>query len=721
MKSRRLLAMLCLLPAAALAQTTQNYPDASGELAAGIGNHPHIDIASVDVTVDETATNITFKVNLVGNPSATNSDWGKYMVGIRSNPGGTVTGNGWGRPIHMAGGMTHWLAGWADGGNGGQVWAYSSSWSNLGAVTVAKDTSSFSFTTTVASLNLSPGEQFSFDVYTSGGNGSDGAVDALSSATASIGGWGDPYTTLAVGGTPNPARTFTMPGTPDYGTWIAGFSLTGNDALPGTDYDNDGLTNQQEFALDIGLDPTVDDCDGDDLKDGWETLTGVFIDGTHTGTNPMDTDTDGDGMSDGFEALNQGEDYVRDPNHFNYEKIVVPGTFNLPTAWDATGTSDPSNVATVAGTGITEQFQWSLDQRLNTPKATVTFKFTAGSWATNWGATATAGKAGPGGGDINRVVGASGIHRIGFNTATLDYTFTRPSFANAAAFLAAYGLASGADQDSDGINNEAEFTANTDPYNADSDDDDLSDAVDPEPLVVAPESREVRFQVNMSVASQSYFTPGTSVVRVIGQFNSWNITTGVVLSDPDSDGIYTGTLAVGGFEGAAFGAYKFYINGGPDGGYETGADRNFNLGPDGVLQVLPVVYYSNIGPPAGFDAWITNYPGLSDATRTGDPDGDGATNEEEFLFGTSPAAASEHAVTVTREAGGIRFVWLQRSTGATYVLKENNDMADEWTAGPVTPTATVDQAGVPADYTRMEALVPLSGTRNFIRVDGAEN
>lgn len=40
-----------------------------------------------------------------------------------------------------------------------------------------------------------------------------------------------------------------------YSTWIASHSLTGDDALPASDPDEDGLSNLTEFAFD-GLDPT---------------------------------------------------------------------------------------------------------------------------------------------------------------------------------------------------------------------------------------------------------------------------------------------------------------------------------------------------------------------------------------------------------------------------------------------------------------------------------
>jgi hypothetical protein len=724
MKLQRHLVVLGLATGAAMAQTTQNYPDATGEVA--VGNFPHLDIASVDVTLDEAETQVTFRINLAGDPVATN--WGKYMIGIRSNPGGATTGNGWGRPIHMAGGMTHWIGAWVDDGgsptnSGGQVWSHGTGWATTDAAAVSRDATGVTIVTTPAALGLSPGETFSFDIYTSGGGGGDSAVDALSAAASSIGGWGGPFTTGAVGAETHPAKTFTMPGTADFGTWIAGFSLTGDEALPGTDHDLDGLTNQQEFDLDIGLDPTVDDSDLDGLKDGEETLTGIFVDATDTGTNPMVQDTDGDSVPDGDEAKGEGPSgHVQNPNHFNHAKMVVPGSFNLPGAWDADGFSDPSNEMTRAGTGLTEQYQWSLDHRFAVPKVQVAHKFAAGAWTRNWGAGGTAGVAVASGGDINRTIAASGIHRFTFDTVTLAHTFTRPTFADEAAFLAAYGLAAGGDEDGDGIDNEAEFAANTDPNNPDTDGDGLNDEVDPEPLVAAPESREVVFQVNMTVASSSgYFTPGASTVRVVGQFAGWSTTGGVVLADPDGDGIYTGTYQAAGFEGVAFGTYKFFIDGGPDGGYEQGADRNFNLGPDGAQQVLPVTYYSNTGPPTGFDLWIAGFEGLSDITRGGDPDGDGATNGDEFLFGTSPASGAERPVTATRTGAGLLLAWLERESGATYVLQENPYLAGDWETSAIVPAAAADQDGVPADYDRMEALLPIGAGSNFIRVNASEN
>lgn len=245
------------------AQTTVNFPDATGEVAVPGNPFPHLDITSVDVTVDATETNITFRINLNGSPVSTN--WGKYLIAIRSGAGGTTTGNGWGRPINFTPGMTHWIGSWADGGRGGQVWTYSgASWTGPSALTSAQVLAStapdhFEITTTVASLGLAPGETFAFDVYTSGGGGGDGAVDALSIATASINNWGNTYTTSAIGSPIGAALTFTMPGT-------------------ATDNDGDGLSNTAE------------------------TNTGTYVNSSNTGTDPNNPDTDGDGLNDGDEV-----------------------------------------------------------------------------------------------------------------------------------------------------------------------------------------------------------------------------------------------------------------------------------------------------------------------------------------------------------------------------------------------------------------------------------
>jgi hypothetical protein len=174
--------------------------DTVGDIDPGIGNFPHLDISSVQVT--NTTTDLTFKINLAGDPVAT--DWGKYMVGIDSVVGGDTAGNGWGRPISMSSGMDYWLGSWVDSGNGMEVRNWTGAAWNLYAATYqpipplavpTKDSSSVTLTVPLAYLGLNLGDVFLFDVYSSGGGGGDSAVDAAGNPNPSILGWGGPYDT----------------------------------------------------------------------------------------------------------------------------------------------------------------------------------------------------------------------------------------------------------------------------------------------------------------------------------------------------------------------------------------------------------------------------------------------------------------------------------------------------------------------------------------------
>ena len=66
------------------------------------------------------------------------------------------------------------------------------------------------------------------------------------------------------------------------------------------DADNDGSSNLAEFEA--KTDPQNPDTDGDDLSDGSETNTGLWVSSTDTGTDPLNTDSDGDGLLDGAET-----------------------------------------------------------------------------------------------------------------------------------------------------------------------------------------------------------------------------------------------------------------------------------------------------------------------------------------------------------------------------------------------------------------------------------
>ena len=165
------------------------YNDATGDLGIAVNN---LDISSVQIS--HTASDLTFLVTI--NDDIAVTFWGNYMIGIDSVAGGDTAGNGWARPISMSDGMDYWIGAWVNTGGGHQVWDYStSSWVEQAGSPRAVTLNQFSFELSVplSDLGLSIGDSFDFDVYSSGGGASDGAVDALGLGSATISNWGDAY------------------------------------------------------------------------------------------------------------------------------------------------------------------------------------------------------------------------------------------------------------------------------------------------------------------------------------------------------------------------------------------------------------------------------------------------------------------------------------------------------------------------------------------------
>ena len=149
--------------------------------------------------VSHTATDIQFSLTVNG--SVPGTDWAKYMIGI-SSPGSatkTTSGNGWARPINFSnnGGMNYWVGTWVDGGGGAQVWDNGASgWNGpFGGSSISFSGSNVTITVNRAAIGMSGDGTFMFDVYTSGGGGGDGAIDALSTNAVSMANWGDSFTT----------------------------------------------------------------------------------------------------------------------------------------------------------------------------------------------------------------------------------------------------------------------------------------------------------------------------------------------------------------------------------------------------------------------------------------------------------------------------------------------------------------------------------------------
>lgn len=198
----RLLPGVVFLAVAALAAgppaSAATFFDATGE---NFDGNAHMDITQVDVTDD--GTNITFKIS-VSAANITSPDWGKYVIGIDTNPAtgdfGSPVGNPWGRNINMADGMDAWIGSWVDSGGGFQPWTYSGgSWTQNGSGVPVLSGNMTTITTSLASLGLSPGQSFKFDVYTTGGGGGDSANDAAANPNQTVNDWQVPYSTPSGG------------------------------------------------------------------------------------------------------------------------------------------------------------------------------------------------------------------------------------------------------------------------------------------------------------------------------------------------------------------------------------------------------------------------------------------------------------------------------------------------------------------------------------------
>lgn len=192
------LASVATLPAMAV-----TYNDQTGDIDPGISTgNGTLDILSMEVA--NTLSDITFTLTVNGN--ITTTDWGNFMIGIANgNAAGTTTGNAWNRPINLdaggGNGMTHWVGSWVNAGGGSQLWTYDNvgaAWTGPVAPSsfsfVAGAQSTITYTMTLASLGLSVGDTIAFDAYSTGGGGTDSAVDALSNPNVSITSWSQTYT-----------------------------------------------------------------------------------------------------------------------------------------------------------------------------------------------------------------------------------------------------------------------------------------------------------------------------------------------------------------------------------------------------------------------------------------------------------------------------------------------------------------------------------------------
>ena len=240
--------------------STSPYSDAIGDIDPGITTAGGtLDIVGMEVS--NTLTDIAFKLTVNGN--VTSPDWAKYMIGIATQKtDGTLTGNGWGRPINLSFdndpfaasivGMNHWVGSWVDGSSqkpigGSELYTYnngSSAWDANGKswdggnpypwpyTVTAGAQSTVEWTFPLALFNLVPGNVIYFDAYSSGGGGGDTAIDSLANPNVSVTSWGETYTSFATGAGGPGLNAYTVSAVPEPSSMaavgLAGAAIAGH-------------------------------------------------------------------------------------------------------------------------------------------------------------------------------------------------------------------------------------------------------------------------------------------------------------------------------------------------------------------------------------------------------------------------------------------------------------------------------------------------------------
>jgi autotransporter-associated beta strand protein len=119
----------------------------------------------------------------------------------------------------------------------------------------------------------------------------------------------------------------------------------------------------------------------------------------------------------------------------------------------------------------------------------------------------------------------------------------------------------------------------------------------------------------------------------------------------------------------------------------------------------------------GYDTWKTQITN-GKILRTEDADDDGATNLQEFLFGTNPMV-NTGSLTISSTSGGILTIrWKQRISGSSYLLRESATLDNPWI---VSGTVPINDGPVDGDYQPRKAEINMSGVKNFFRIEGIEN
>jgi sialate O-acetylesterase len=139
---------------------------------------------------------------------------------------------------------------------------------------------------------------------------------------------------------------------------------------------------------------------------------------------------------------------------------------------------------------------------------------------------------------------------------------------------------------------------------------------------------------------------------------------------------------------------------------------------NGVVQTHPVT-------ASLLEAWKTTYfaanaSNASISALSADPDADGYTNAYEFAFGGNPAVSDSISTTSAISNGNFTFSFKKRKnpSDATYEVRMLSDLLLDFASGNLLSTqpSSPQPTGIEAEYKQVEAVMPISAKKGFIRV-----
>ena len=544
-----------------LAQAT-SFTDAINDINPGIATAGGtLDIVSMEVS--DSPEDVILRLTVNGDISAV--DWGNFMIGIANQKTpGTITGNGWGRPINLnAGvingvtyGMNRWIGSWVNSGGGAQVWAYDdagATWSQTGAAKAISllpgGQSVITYILTKQSLGVATGDTIVFDAYSSGGGSGDSSIDALSNPNIAVTDWGVPYTSA----------------TP----FISSYTLS-NSALP--------TTQNITFRVDMNYQTTLGNFDPSlDLIEVLPVDNTAFV------------------RTDMTEVANQPGVYAATVSVTGLLGVSVNYRFNIAGATDVPETLTRSFTMPSVATELPVYFFNNIEgNRDVTFSVDMSVQVAGGFFDTNTGLVEVRGPFNGWAGTALANTGSNAIYTGtvtnigGLSNQVIQYKFwaTGPEY----------------ESFSDNRSFNLAFTTNGLPTPA--------QVISPTPYFNnVSGGRDVTFTVDLTVmeALGRFTDSAGSPVKVVGNFNNWDTGgTTYQLTDPDTNGTFTGTFFILGNESSTL-QYKFFSPGlvyyraadPNNAGYEivnqTNAfqNRTATLSSNGVAQVIPSVQFSD--------------------------------------------------------------------------------------------------------------------------------